>query len=312
MATDAATNTITVASLTEEAAVGGEPLAVSVACKMVNRARVTDELGLALQAGPASCQKVNELTYKLALSTLEASARKRFLEKGTPLIFIEDYLAPAGGAWLASAMSDYITHSESSAGTGQLTIQAPSVQVEWPEQSGDWFQGTHHCKLITLAAMTRWMQHGAFDGSTELYPRPKPRCVKPDGISSEVGSCLQYFGPAGAQFCQDYSGSGWTTQSAREDCLIRHSSLDAWNRASDSYDGGGGIFSESSCEQRDVTREARLEPVNQPAASYQGTCVFRCNTADEALWHQLTPMAGDTDGRMLEKTCDLYLELDWE
>lgn len=311
MATDADSRTVTVASLTEEAVFGRDRVPSSVACKMVNQPRVETVLQLDLPEPAGACIDVNRLTYAVALNQLSRAERERFLGEGAALVFIEDYAAPAGGAWLASTMSDYIGWSDSGSAGPRLIVQAPSVQVEWPGEGGDWFQGTHHCKLITLAAMTRWMKQGAFDGSRELYPRPKPKCVEPDSRTSVAGSCLQYFGPAGAQFCQDYSGSSWTRQSAREDCAIRHASLDVWNSASESYDGGGGVYSELSCAERGVAKEAGAAPVNQPDAAYKGTCVFRCNTPDEALWHQLTAMPDDPDGTMLAKTCDLYLEIDW-
>jgi hypothetical protein len=158
--------------------------------------------------------------------------------------------------------------------------------------------------------MSRWMKKGAFDGSTELFPRPRPKCVEPDSRTSTAGSCLLYMGPAGAQFCQDYSGSSWTEATAREDCAIRHPTLTAWNEGSDNYDGGGGIFNPASCADRGAVAEVGREPVNLPDGEYLGTCVFRCNTPNEALWHQVTPSSIDPGGNMM-KRCDLFLKVDW-
>ena len=98
---------------------------------------------------------------------------------------------------------------------------------------------------------------------------------------------------------------------AQADCAVRHSSLDVWNAKAESYDGGGGIFSAASCKDRDAVAEVAREPVNRPDSAYIATCVFRCNTADEALWHQLSPMAGASAGRTLDGTCDLALKIDW-
>ena len=311
MNTDGDAHTVTVAALLETAQVKRNKLAVDMACKMVNQDRVNDVLQLELQGPTGTCRDVNELTFAIALKQLSESERQRFLAEGTPLKFIDDYEAPAGGAWLASSVSDYIQPVGEAEQPDYIAVQASSVQVPWPGPDGDWFQGTHHCKVITLAAMSRWLKVGAFDGSTELFPRPKPKCVEPDSRTAKVGSCMLYFGPAGAQFCQDYSGSGWTEATAREDCQVRHASLAVWNNASDSYDGGGGIFSTSSCVARDAVAEAGREPASQSDAGYRGTCVFRCNTPDEALWHQLTPMANDPTGQGMERTCDLFLKVDW-
>jgi len=286
-------------------------LAVDMACKMVDQDRVNAILGLELTGPRGSCREVNEFTYAVALSQLSLKEREQYRAVGAQLEFIDDYDAGVGGAWLASTVSDYITPIGDSAKPAALRIQAPAVRVPWPEAGGDWFQGTNHCKLITFAAMSRWMRSVAFENATELFPRPKPQCVEPDSRTSKVGSCVQYFGPAGAQFCQDYSGSGWIAETAQADCAIRHSSLDAWNAKAESYDGGGGIYSESSCKDRDAVAEAAREPVNRPDSAYIATCVFRCNTADEALWHQLSPMAGASAGRTLDGTCDLALKVDW-
>jgi hypothetical protein len=158
--------------------------------------------------------------------------------------------------------------------------------------------------------MSRWMKHGAFDGSTELFPQPRPKCVEPDSRTSAAGSCLLYMGPAAAQFCQDYSGSDWTEATAREDCAIRHASPTAWNEQGDNYSGGGGIFNPASCADRGAVAEAGRDPVDLPDGEYLGTCVFRCNTPNEVLYHQVTPSSIDPEGNMT-KRCDLFLQVDW-
>jgi len=305
-------NTVTVASLTSSVKAGSATVPVTIACKMINQDRGRFILQLKLEAPRATCRDVNELTYAIALEQIGEENRTRYLKSGTPLKFVADYPAAAGGEWLPSVISDFITPVRDDAGElAYVNVQAPSVQVPWPTNGGDWYEGTHHCKLITLTAMKTWMTEGALTGATELFPRPKPKCLEPDSRTSTVGSCLLYFGPAGAQLCQDYSGSGWSETTAREDCAIRHATKEIWDSASKEYSGGGGIFSSQSCIDRGADTEATRTPVNMADSEYRGTCVFRCNTPDEALWHQLTPMAGDPDGRMLERTCDLFLRVDW-
>ncbi|MBM4196572.1 MAG: hypothetical protein FJ197_05645 [Gammaproteobacteria bacterium] len=312
MDVDAATGTVTVAALAESVEVSGRPLAVAMACKLVNQDRVNDVLGLRLTGRPGSCRDVNELTYQLALAGLLPEARATYLARGRALRFIDDYKAAAGGEWLPSVISDFIKATAADGESpGYLTVQAPSVQVPWQSPGGDWFQGTHHCKLISVAAMTRWMTDAALGTDSEMFPRPRPVCVTPSSRQAAAGSCLLYFGPANAQFCQDYSGTGWTEASARADCAIRHSSKTAWNAASDRYGGDGGSYDDRGCADRGVLAEARKPPVDLDGGANRGTCVFRCNTPDEALWHQLSAMPGDADGRMLERTCDLFLEPYW-
>lgn len=312
MDAESATNTVTVATLIETVTINRKVLAVNAACKLVNQDRVNDVLKLDLPSPPGTCRDTNLLTYEIALTRLSESQRERYLSEGIPLRFDTDYKAVAGGEWLPSVVSDFIKAVYEDDQLAYINVQATSVQVPWPaEGNGAWYQGTHHCKVITLAAMSRWMKQGAFDGSTELFPRPRPECLEPDSRTSTAGSCLLYLGPAEAQFCQDYSGSGWNETTAREDCTIRHPSQAAWNEGSDNYTGIGGIYNTASCADRGAVEESRNEPVNIPDSIYAGTCVFRCNTADEVLWHQLSPMATDPDGNMLERTCDLFLKLDW-
>jgi hypothetical protein len=208
-------------------------------------------------------------------------------------------------------VSDFIKPIGPADAPTAIEIQAPSVQVPWPGPEGDWFEGTHHCKLITLASMSRWMTTGALRGDTELFPRPRPACTEPSSRTSTAGSCLLYFGPAGAQFCQDYSGSAWTVATAGEDCAIRHSSATAWDQSGASYTGDGGAFDTDSCAARDAVTEVRQAPYEVADSANLGTCVFRCNTPDEALWHQLSPMPNDPDGDMMERTCDLFIHVDW-
>ncbi|MBS93000.1 MAG: hypothetical protein CL799_00945 [Chromatiales bacterium] len=311
MDADGDSNTVSVASLTVMVQISRQNLAVNVACKQINQARANDILNLQLPAPPGTCRDVNELTYRLALGELTAEQRRQYLADGVPLQFTDDYRAVAGGEWLPSVVSDFITPLGDPNQPEAIQIQAPSVQVPWPGPAGDWFQGTHHCKLITLAAMQRWMTVGSLRGDTELFPRPRPECTEPSSRTSAAGSCLLYFGPAGSQFCQDYSGSGWNLSSAHEDCDIRHSSKTAWDEGGDKYTGDGGVFSAESCAVRGAVAEARESPFDVANSANIGTCVFRCNTPAEALWHQLSPMPGDPDGRMMARTCDLFLKIQW-
>jgi len=285
---------INVAMATVTVTVDGESLATHVACKMVNRDRANDVLQLQLTGPPRSCRDVNERTYRIALAMLSPEDRRRFEATGKPLRFVDDYVAGAGGEWLPSVVNDFI-RSEN-AEQGYLIVQAPSVKVPWDPVSRDWFKGTHHCKLITLAAMQRWMTGGALTGADEMFPRHKPPCIEPTSMSSMVGSCVFYFGPAGSDFCQDFSGPAWTLQSARAACSERHATRSDWLAAERRYAGDGGSYSSSSCADRDPGPDA-----------FQGTCVFHCNEPDEALWHVIGSATDGQQVRGIERACDLYL-----
>jgi hypothetical protein len=297
MDVDAATRTVVIATTTATVPADGGQLATHVACKMVDRERVNDVLKLQLDGEHRSCRDVNEFTYRTALASLSADERRRYENSGRRLRFGDDYLAATGGEWLPVAVDEFIGPADGSpAGSGDLAIRAPSVRVRWNPVERSFFQGTQHCKLITLAAMLRWMRVGAFSTDAGLFPHGKPRCDSPSRESSAVGSCVFYFAPASARFCQDYSGSRWTNESARAECGRRHASPEALRAAANRYAGAGGIFSELGCAERR----------DRPALT--GTCVFHCRQPDETLWHTLEPPAGAAAASaMMTRACDLFL-----
>lgn len=300
---------VVVAMLTEQVDVDGETLAVSVWCKMVNQERVNDVLGKQLAPPPRSCRDVNESTYRLALATLSPEQRQDYEANGTPLRFVDDYNAGAGSAWIPAIVNDYMKTVEGEQGSrGYVRIQAPSVQVDWDPEGRDWYKGTHHCKVITLVAMRRWMTGGALAGDTELFPRSTPVCTQPSSLTSTIGSCLQFFGPANSMFCTDFSGSGWTVEAARAECDQRHTTKAAWIALDRRYVGAGGIFSVQSCTARNAVGEVRRPPIEIADSGHFGICVFRCNQADETLWHALTDVPASNQGKGgMARACDLFI-----
>lgn len=289
---DARPGIVTIATTSGSIEIDGGDMPAWVACKMVNRERVNDVLELQLQGERRSCRSINEATYELALSLLSPEQKSRYTKSGRKLIFADDYVAASGAEWLPSVVDDYIRSS----GQG-LNISAPSVQVPWNADTREFYQGTHHCKLITLAAMQHWMLATAFTDSKQLFPRSEPECREPVSMTSAVGSCKFWFAPAGAMFCQDYSGNSWTTESARSECAKRHASPEALAAADSRYEGVGGIYDAQSC----VDRDDSPDPV--------GTCVFHCRAEDETLWHTLEPDSGGATGAaMMRRACDLFLE----
>jgi len=302
MDVNATAGAVEVASLTEQVEVDGEKLNASVWCKMIDQERVNDVLDMTL-SGQQSCRTVNEHTYRQALATLSADQLEAYETKGTPLRFIDDYNAEAGAAWIPTVVNDYIKAED-----GALQVQAPTVQVPWDSASRDWYKGAYNCKFITLATMNRWMTNGSLNGATELFPRADPVCTAPSSMTSTIGSCLQFFGPADATICTDYSGSGWTTETASAQCGERHATEAAWLAANRKYVGIGGIFSTQSCAERDAIHEARRPPVEVAETGEFGTCVFRCNHGDETLWHSLTQDSlSEEGGAVATSRCDLFI-----
>ncbi len=300
MDVDAATRTVVIATTSGTVQADGKALTTHVACKLVDRDRVNDVLGLELSGPERSCRDVNEHTYRLALESLSSEEQQRYTTTGRPLRFGDDYITATGAEWLPVAVEKHIT---ATAGTGTdpgyLEIRAPAVVVPWSRTDRQFFKGTHHCKLITLAAQQRWMRVGALSRDATLFPSAAPQCDAPSSMTSTAGSCVFYFAPANARYCQDYSGPDWTPVSARQECGKRHASPEALKAAANRYAGAGGLFSEASCQDREEN------------LLLAGTCVFHCQQPDEGLWHPLTVGEGDANGvaagAMMSKACDLFV-----
>jgi len=276
--------------------VDGETLVTGVGCKMVNADRVADVLQVEPTSRPLTCGEINQATYGHVFGALPFADKRRYLTEGVQLRFAPDYVAETGGEWLPLSIDKHIVAVSGADGNiDHLQISAPSVRVPWDGDTREFYQGTQHCKLISAAAMQRWMLVGAFDGSTELFPPSKPPCYAPSAESSEAGSCLFWFAPAQSMFCKDYTGPEWTAESARAECGKRHASPEALAAASSRYEGTGGVYEQSACAER------------KDAAPLGGTCVFNCNAPDESLWRQTgdSPMQG---AGAMTRACDLYIE----
>ncbi len=276
-----------IAMTTHTAQVDGQEQATYIACKMVDRDRVNDMLGLQLPGPDRQCRDVNEATLQSALAKLTPAQRARYQSEGRQLRFADDALLATGGEWLPVTMDLYI----SVAANNDVTVRAPSVRVPWNPVEKNFYQGVQHCKLISLAAMQRWVTKAAFEAGADLIPPTDTACNAPHSMTSTVGSCLFYFAPADSLFCQDYSGAEWTADAAQQECANRHASKDALAAAKNRYDGAGGAFSDKACNQRTDTPDIA------------GTCVFHCNAGDETLWH----ISGTIDPRMT-RGCDLFID----
>jgi len=288
MDVDAEQREVTIAMTTDFAEIDEKKLATHVSCKTVDRERVNDVLGLQLPEPGHQCREVNEQTHERALANLSTAERSHYLADGRQLTFGDDVIIATGGEWLPITMDVFIQPSTTAG--NDIVIRSPSVRVPWNRTDRQFYQGTQHCKLITLAAMERWMRFGAFSTDASLFPATDSECNQPHSMTSTVGSCLFYFAPANAMFCQDYSGADWNPGSAQEECGQRHASADALRAAKNRYAGTGGLFSARGCANRDDT------------PTLNGTCVFHCRQPDETLWH----VTGPTDPRMT-RGCDLFV-----
>lgn len=306
MATDTDTRTVTVASLIQSVEVDGGELHAAVSCKMIHRDRINDQFNMQLPGPNRECRYVNEFTHQVSLDSLTDKERRAYEENGRALVFRGDFVTGAGAQWLPTVINDFIDPMAA----GGFAIRSPSVQVPWDYDERDWYQGVQSCKLITLAAMRRWMTTAALWPGAELFPRVTPVCTEPSARTARAGSCILYFGPAGATFCQDFSGAGWTPETAAADCGKRYATRAQWDAADGSYVGDGGVYSPMSCAERDAPAELRAERFAIAEPVNRGTCVWRCNDADETLWHSMTAVE-QVDGRSLRDNCELFLDPYW-
>ena len=286
MDVSAGERSVIIAMTTDYANFAGSRVATHVSCKMVDRDRVNDVLELDLPGPNRQCRAVNERTYDLAFAALADADRQRYIEEGRRLEFGDDVIVPTGGEWLPITMDAFVKNAGD-----RVVVSAPSVRVPWDHDERNFFQGTQHCKLLTLAAIDRWMRIGAFDSTSLPIPPVDQNCSQPGSMTSNIGSCLFYFAPADATFCQDYSGQGWTDETAREECAKRHASPAALAAAENRYAGAGGVWRSESCDSR------------ADSPTINGTCVFHCRQPDETLWH----VGGAIDPQMT-RGCDLFVD----
>lgn len=288
MSTEPENNRIVIATTAKEITINNKSMRAYVGCKMVNRDRVNDQLQLTLSGPTTSCQTVNLASYYFALELLDEKQRQRFLTEGKPLEFIADTITPTGGQWLPADAADYIDGSGNS-----VRVSAPSVQVPWNTQEREFYQGTHHCKLLSAELIHHWMTSASFK-ERSILSKKQQACSLPKATNDF--SCLFYFAPAQTMFCQDYTGSQWTEQTAREACAKRHASPEALKAAASRYEGKGGVFESRNCAARQAI---------------ESTCVFHCNDSDENMWHDVGSTSDKplpVSAAMMSKACDLYID----
>jgi hypothetical protein len=292
MSVDPAARGLVIATTTGFATDGSTRYPAWVACKMIDRERASDVLGLATTAPARTCRDVNDHTLQVALNRLTPDQRARLEARGTRLTLADDTVLPTGGEWLPARVEDYVTAAD-----GGYRVSAPAVVVPWDRREGGFFQGIRHCKLLTLATVERWLTAAAAGTDAPLLGAAAGGC-RPDGpLESRVGSCLFYFAPTRALVCQDYSGVQWTEAAARQECGKRHASKAALDAAGKRYEGAGGVWADGSCAARgDAPRRA-------------GSCVFQCGAADETLWHL---PAGAGDAATLGRFCQVFVPAEQE
>jgi hypothetical protein len=291
MSIDESARTLVVAMTAGAAAAdGGAEYPAWVACKMVNRERASDVLGLAATAPERTCRDVNDHTLQVAMNRLSPAERERLAARGVTLELAPDTVLPTGGEWLPARVDDYVTALP---GGGQR-VSAPSVVVPWDRSQRGFFQGTRHCKLLTLATVERWVKAAAAGNDVPLLPTSAGSC-RPEGAAPMgLGSCLFYFAPVDAMVCQDYSGTGWTEAAARQECGKRHASKEALRAAGQRYEGSGGRWDPQDCGVRD------------DAPPSLGSCVFQCGARDETRWH-LPGQPGATPAGPMGRFCQVFV-----
>jgi hypothetical protein len=292
MSIDEPSRTLVVAMTTSVVERAGRDSPAWVGCKMVSSARVADVLGIGNEGPERSCRDVNEHTFQLALSRLTAMERDKLAAARARLEFAPDTMLPTGGEWLPADPRDGIATLPD----GGYRVSALSVAVPWSPGERAFFQGTRHCKLLTLATVESWLQAAIAGRQQELLPAAKRACSPPSPLRSRVGSCLFWFAPVGGLVCQDYSGGDWTREKAQQECGRRHASQAALAAAGQRYQGAGGTWADGSCESRD------------DAPPRLGTCVFRCADGDETLWH-LPGSDADAGGQApgAARFCEAYV-----
>jgi hypothetical protein len=291
MSIDEPARTLVVAMTTATATGTGVDYPAWVACKMVNRERATDVLQLTTRAPDRTCRDVNDHTLQVALNRLSPTERERFAVRRVTLELAPDSVLPTGGEWLPARVQDYVTALPG----GGYRVSSPSVVVPWDGAERGFFQGTRHCKLLTLASVERWVKAAAAGDDVALVPDASGECRPARAAGSRSGSCLFYFAPASTMVCQDYSGEGWTDAAARAECDKRHASKAALQAAGQRYEGSGGAWAAEDCSSR------------SDAPPRVGTCVFQCGAGDETRWQLPGQPGGAEAPGALGRFCQVFI-----
>jgi hypothetical protein len=246
---------------------GPAELTRMVACKLRAPEAIESLLGAKALGATQACEAVHEAAWDWALSQLTDEERQRYDDSGHKLMLGGDLANTAGPQWIASEPRLTAVGADFSLASSALV--SPGTDFT------DGTQGAVYCKLWSPAHMLYWLLVRAYE-SEPLAAEPKPadpmqtECMP---LAPHVGSCTFLFEVASSHFCEDYTGSKWTSENTQAKCTMR-----------------GGTYSTEPCSNR----KAETDTFDGDGV-FKGQCVLKCGTPDEYVWNTYSG-TGDGSG----------------
>jgi len=253
-----------------------------VLAKFKSKDKIDSDFGFNNDETQGICADVQQDVYDTVInSILTWKQRKKYEAEGKSLSFIpDDDLPPLdsstnpvdrGSSWLDVDPATKITHEGNNYYYEPLSLY---VEFDNPAFEDDKYRGVRYCKLLSYQAILSWMLEKSFEDDPVLITPTIPECDHPSSLETEAGSCLFYFVHSDTYYCSDYTGSGFTFESAEEKCNSRDA---AGTELSP-------IYNKVPCSERTEEIEAAIPGYK----GLTGLCVVHCQTEGEFIWNIYT------------------------
>jgi hypothetical protein len=254
----------------------------AIVAKLKSKDRIDTDFGLSNDEPQGICADVQEDIYADVLALLTEEEKEKYESKGKSLSFIPDDDPPPydestnpvtpTGFWLDRDPAEMVTHDEE----GNYYFETLSHYNEFNDPDlqhiDEKFRGVRYCKWLSHQVILNWMLDKSFKKDPVILTPTIPECTQPSSLETTSGSCIFYFTQARSYYCSDYTGRGFTRESAEEKCNSRPSS--------DLYTA---TYSEVPCSERTGELEAIPGYIGQT-----GYCVIHCQEENEFIWNIYT------------------------
>ncbi len=253
-----------------------------IVTKLKSKDRIDTDFGLSNDEPQGICADVQDDIYAEVVAMLSDAEKEKYDTEGKSLSFIADDdpppydnstnpITPTGG-WLDGDPADMITVDDQ----GNYSYEVLSHYNEYNDPEiqhiAEKFRGVRYCKFLSHQAILNWMLDKSFKKDPVLLTATIPECTEPSSLETVSGSCIFYFTQAKSYYCSDYTGQGFTPESAEEKCNSRPSS--------DAYTA---TYLPIPCSERTEELEAIPGYMGQT-----GYCVIHCQEDNEFIWNIYT------------------------
>jgi hypothetical protein len=253
-----------------------------IVAKFKSKDRIDTDFDLSNDEPQGICADVQQDIYEDVLALLTEKEKVKYESEGKSLSFIPDDDPPPydnstnpvtpTGFWLDRDPAEMVTRDDQ----GNYYFETLSHYSEFNDPDlqhiDEKFRGVRYCKFLSHQVILNWMLDKSFKQDPVLLTATIPECTQPSSLETTSGSCIFYFTQARTYYCSDYTGRGFTPESAQEKCLSRPSS--------DEYTA---TYLPVPCSERTDELEAIPGYMGQT-----GHCVIHCQEDNEFIWNIYT------------------------